>query len=191
MSALTLAAALINALPDPAAEIELRHRMAREAFERGRACGLSEGYVEAIADVKAAQHAIYGVLARHHEVSERRWHVCCRPCRLRGHRSGCPDCENRTSRTFSQPHPADSSGDVTARALAAWEPSGMPPAGMLHLGGPAVHHHRCERTCREYRPGWYTPAEAAGILATLPGDYASAIEELRAQAAITSGRTAA
>jgi len=44
--------------------------------------------------------------------------------------------------------------------------------------------------CYAYEPGWYTPAEAVAIIATLPGDYAAILKELRAQAG-AAGKAAA
>lgn len=44
--------------------------------------------------------------------------------------------------------------------------------GKVWLAGPTVHYrHRCAGACFAYEPGWYTPEDAAAILATLPGDY--------------------
>jgi hypothetical protein len=41
------------------------------------------------------------------EVEACRWHLCCRRCRLAGHRAGCPDCEDRARETFGQSHRDD------------------------------------------------------------------------------------
>ena len=41
----------------------------------------------------------------------------------------------------------------------------------MWLAGPVVHYHQCNAACYSYKPGWYTPAEAAAIMATLPGSY--------------------
>jgi hypothetical protein len=41
------------------------------------------------------------------EVEARRWHVCCRRCRLSGHRLGCEDCEDRVRETFGRLHRDD------------------------------------------------------------------------------------
>jgi hypothetical protein len=56
------------------------------------------------------------------------------------------------------------------------------PAMRVWLGGPPVHHHACTAACRAYRPGPYSPADAAAILTTLPGDYAAEIASLQARA---------
>jgi hypothetical protein len=53
-------------------------------------------------------------------------------------------------------------------------------AGRVWLAGPVVHRHSCSAACRAYRPGWYLPADAARILATLPGGHAAEIARLRA-----------
>jgi hypothetical protein len=73
-----------------------------------------------------------------------------------------------------------------ARVRASWLAQGLglgPGPGWIHLSGAVVHYrHACQPACHAYEPGWYTPAEAAAILATLPGDYAEAIASLRAMA---------
>jgi hypothetical protein len=170
------------------------HAAEREGFERGRTLGHDEGFAQAERDMAQRWQEVARPVARggpaHGEIEAARWHVCCRPCRLGGHRRGCADCEDRTRETYGQPHPADSSGDMTDRARASWEPYGLPPPGLVHLGGRVVHHHICTPACDAYAPGWYTPQAAAAILETLPGDYAEAIASLLASAG-TSGRRAA
>ncbi|HUZ29930.1 MAG TPA: hypothetical protein VMU90_11850 [Solirubrobacteraceae bacterium] len=64
---------------------------------------------------------------------------------------------------FGRPRPGDYTG-APARA----------GSDEVWLAGPVVHHHQCLPACYAYRPGWYTRAEAAAILAALPGDYAGA-----------------
>lgn len=44
------------------------------------------------------------------DVEAARWHLCCRPCRLAGHRAGCTDCEDRNRETFGLPSAADYQG---------------------------------------------------------------------------------
>lgn len=170
------------------------HTAEREALERGRTLGYDEGFAQAAQDMERRWREIARPVARgaptHGEVEAARWHVCCRPCRLGGHRRGCADCEDRSSETYGQPHPADNSGDVAVRARASWEPYGLPLPGLVHLGGRVVHHHICTAACDAYVPGWYTPQAAAAILETLPGDYAEAIASLLASAG-TPGRRAA
>lgn len=51
------------------AEIRYRHQMAREMYARGHERGLNEGYVLAVADVKAIQHGI----VRDAELEALRW----------------------------------------------------------------------------------------------------------------------
>lgn len=51
------------------AEIRYRHQMAREMYAFGHERGLAEGYVLAVADVKAVQHGI----VRDAELEARRW----------------------------------------------------------------------------------------------------------------------
>jgi hypothetical protein len=170
------------------------HAAEREAFERGRTLGYDEGFAQAEQDMERRWQEIARLVARgcpaHGEIEAARWHVCCRPCRLSGHRKGCTDCEDRARETFGQPHPADSSGDIAARARATWEPYGLPLPGLVHLGGRVVHHHTCTAACDAYKPGWYTPQAAAAILERLPGDYAAAIASVLASAR-TPGRRAA
>jgi hypothetical protein len=73
--------------------------------------------------------------------------------------------EPRTRLTFSRAHPAD-------RPVRPWHPSAV------WLGGPPVHHHGCTAPCRKIRPGEYSAADAAAILAGLPGDYSPEIAGL-------------
>jgi hypothetical protein len=105
-------------------EAETRYRLqfardvATEAEARGYERGLAEGYLLAVADLKAFQHG----LVRDAQLERRRWHLCCRRCRLNGHRDGCPDCEDRTRETFSQPLPGEPSSpaEILAAARASW-----------------------------------------------------------------------
>lgn len=89
---------------------------------------------------------------------------------------------------FADPCPGDYPGGSAglAKVRAAWLAAGLdlgPGPGWVHLSGPAVHWHKpCTSACYAYKPGWYTAADAAAILATLPGDYADTIASLRATA---------
>jgi hypothetical protein len=78
-------------------------RLTREAAE-------AEGYARAIADVKAAQHGVAGVLRELADGEAARWHLCCPACRRDGHRAGCRDCEARSRETFAAPMPGDYPG---------------------------------------------------------------------------------
>jgi hypothetical protein len=101
-----LAVELVAALPDPAAELELWRVLCREADQRGYERGHRDGYLQAVADIKRAQHqAVDGL-----DTWLTRWRVCCRPCRLSGHREGCANCQARTQATFAEPHPDDFTG---------------------------------------------------------------------------------
>jgi hypothetical protein len=187
----TLISELLDAMPDPQAVDEYWRRICREmtaqaaadGYERGQA----DGYLRAVADFKSFQQdAVRDAL-----LERRRRHLCCRRCRLDGHRDGCPDCQDRTRETFGQAFPGEPApAEIRARALASWEPYGLPPAGMVGLGGPVVHHHACTPACYAHEPGWYTAAEAIAVIQTLPGNYAAVLAELHAQAA-ASRRTAA
>jgi len=64
----------------------------RQGYAAGAAGQFDAGYAAAIADVKAAQHALPDHLNGQHEAQERRWV-------LRG--------ETRTRATFAGTHPAD------------------------------------------------------------------------------------
>lgn len=88
---------------DPAAEARYRAVLARESFAAGYAEGLADGAVGAAAAIKAAQHGCYA----NAQLEARRWHVCCKECRRRGHRDGCTRCEDRDRETFGEPHPDD------------------------------------------------------------------------------------
>jgi hypothetical protein len=184
---------LLSAIPDEEAITRYWSKICREMTEQTAAAeyerGMREGYLLAVADFKAFQHGI----VKDAEAERRRWHLCCRRCRLEGHRDGCPDCQDRTRETFGQPFPGEpDSAELVARATASWEPFGLPPPGMVHVAGPVVHHHACTAACRAYKPGWYAPADAAAIIETLPGNYAEVLAGLRAQAGVTTpGKAAA
>ena len=70
---------------------------------------------------------------------------------------------------FADPRPGDYQGG----------PLPLERPGEVWLAGPEVHYHKCVPACRAYSHGWYSPAEAAGILERLPGDYAAHIARLR------------
>jgi hypothetical protein len=190
---LTPISELLDAMPDVEAVDEHWRRICQEMvaetaaseYERGRA----DGYLAAVADFKRAQHQAVDDLDSYLN----RWHICCRPCRLGGHREGCPGCEARTRDTFGEAYPGDRTpAEILAAARASWEPLGLGPGpGWVHLGGPVVHHHRCKQVCYQHKPGWYTIADAIAIIETLPGNYAENLAELRTQAAAAPGRTAA
>lgn len=111
---MTDAAALLEAMPDPAAVDEHWRRICRQmvtaasaaAYERG----LHEGYLLAVADLKAWQQGV----VRDARQERRRWHLCCPRCRLAGHRDSCRDCEDRTRETFGRPVPGDFPGESRA-----------------------------------------------------------------------------
>jgi hypothetical protein len=85
------------------AQLELRLEAYREGWQDGARDQYSAGYAAAVGDMKSAQHAVLPEL----QLEIRRWHVCCRSCRLGGHRDGCTRCEDRTRQTFSNPHSDD------------------------------------------------------------------------------------
>ena len=87
---------------DLSAERQLWERLIDEAWRDGYRAALGQlaeaeagGYARAVADVKAAQHALPHHLRGLREIEERRWIV-------RG--------EQRTRKTFGNPHPADYPG---------------------------------------------------------------------------------
>jgi hypothetical protein len=106
----TAAAALLEAMPDPAAVDEHWRRICREMVTKAAAAeyerGLHEGYLLAVADLKAWQHGV----VQDAEQERRRRHLCCPRCRLAGHRNGCRDCETRTRETFGEPMAGDFPG---------------------------------------------------------------------------------
>jgi hypothetical protein len=70
--------ALLDALPNPAAEIELRHQVAREAYRGGRCDGWREGYDAAMREMtqwwtEVARPASRGGIITHQELEVRRW----------------------------------------------------------------------------------------------------------------------
>ena len=97
-------AALVEALPDPATEIEYRRRLCREAYERGRARGAAEEHGRQLEDEAQCRREMAALVpgarpgsrsVSFKEVDRCRWIV-------RG--------EERTRATFGQPHPDDFPG---------------------------------------------------------------------------------
>jgi hypothetical protein len=87
---------------DLSAERQLWERLIDAAWRDGYRAALGQlaeaearGYARAIADVKAAQHALYNHLRRVRELEDGRWIV-------RG--------QQRTRKTFGRPHPNDFTG---------------------------------------------------------------------------------
>jgi hypothetical protein len=76
-------------------QLALRLDAWREGYDAGAAGQFEAGYAAAIADVKAAQHGLYNHLRRCRETEDGRWIV-------RG--------QQRTRKTFGNPHPADYPG---------------------------------------------------------------------------------
>jgi hypothetical protein len=101
---------LLAAIPDAGAVDEYWRRTCQDMvtvaaaaeYERGQV----DGYLLAIADVKAFQHGA----VKDAQLERRCWHLCCRRCRLSGHRDMCCDCQERVRATFGQPHPHDYPG---------------------------------------------------------------------------------
>jgi hypothetical protein len=99
---------LLSAIPDAGAVDEYWLRICKDMVTETAAAehkrGFQVGYLAAIAEFKRAQHQAVNDL----DTWLNRWHVCCRPCRLRGHhRDGCADCQARTRATFGEAHPDD------------------------------------------------------------------------------------
>jgi hypothetical protein len=101
---------IVAHIPDLAVEAEYRRQLCREVGSDAYARGYRDGYerrarvleVEWPQVVKPALDA-----PDHTEAERRRWHVCCRRCRLDGHRRECLRCEDRTRETYGDPHPDD------------------------------------------------------------------------------------
>lgn len=145
------------------------YREGWQAAELAHAADYDAGYVDGLLGLKHAQHDAVEAA----KLDALRWGP-------RGHEH------------YSDPRLSDAGrGEATHRAAAAWEPYGLPPPGMVHLSGSVVHHHQCQPVCHQYAPGWYSPAEAAGVLARLPGNYAETIAELRAMASAPHRKGAA
>jgi len=89
--------------------LELAVDWARHARADAYEAGWSAGRLDLIADEKRAQMGIARAL-RDSAPPPFQWHVCCRACRLGGHRPGCRSCEDRTRETFGEPHPDDYRG---------------------------------------------------------------------------------
>jgi hypothetical protein len=113
----TMAAALAEALPDPLTEIAYRSKIAREAFDAGRAAGRAEEHERQLAEEAQRRREMAslapGARGRRFvtsaEIERCRWIV-------RG--------EQRTRRTFAYPHPADfppDTSDAATSRQARWE----------------------------------------------------------------------
>jgi hypothetical protein len=84
------------------------------AGDRDGAEAVHEWYAEQDRDIAAA---LAGRPSPARTAAARaRWHVCCRPCRLAGHRDGCAGCEDRARETFGAPHSGDYPGAVSKAA---------------------------------------------------------------------------
>lgn len=104
------------------AELAARTAARAEGFAAGAAQAAAQwqaGYVAACAALKAAQHGLVDVFRGVAETQAARWHVCCRRCRLAGHRTGCRDCQARARVTFGEPMPGDYTGGPVAWLPAA------------------------------------------------------------------------
>jgi ribosome-binding ATPase YchF (GTP1/OBG family) len=94
-------AALVAAMPDPAAETELRRQLAREAYELGHSAGWREGREALLREQELAARVATGLIEAiaagptFAEMEARRWTV-------RG--------EPRTRSAFGEPHPDDFTG---------------------------------------------------------------------------------
>ncbi len=75
--ALSAVAALLDAMPDPRAEVELRRQLCREAYERGRADGWRAGYERGARLLEATWPAVSATVTAggpsHAELEARRW----------------------------------------------------------------------------------------------------------------------
>lgn len=119
------------------------------AAELAHADDYERGYYDGVMSLKLAQHDAHRLT----EIEAGRWS-------LRG--------EPRTRQSFGKPHRDDFPGDPHRPAPRPW------------LAGPEVHsRHACTAVCYAYKPGFYSPQDAAAILEQLPGDYADEIARLR------------
>jgi hypothetical protein len=91
---------------DHGAEIRMRQQLSAEVGQRRYQEGRSAGYLQAVAEIKRAQHQAVDDL----DLYLTRWHVCCGPCRRTGHQPGCTRCQARPRATFGEIHPDDFTG---------------------------------------------------------------------------------
>lgn len=99
-------------IPDPALEVAYRAQLAAEAYQAGHDDGRRDG----IADTIAWYKRLLANTVADARLEGSRWHLCCKPCRLNGHRDGCGRCEDRDRETFSLPHPDDFQAVLSERA---------------------------------------------------------------------------
>lgn len=105
---------------DRDAELSARLAARREGYDEGARLAAEQwqaGYAAAVADAKAADRGLVGVLARLGDAEVRRWE-------LRG--------EARTREKFALPHPSDYRGGPVA-----WAPGWAPGSGTAPLRGAA------------------------------------------------------
>jgi len=91
---------------DHEAEIRMRQQLSAEIGQRRYEEGRSAGYLQAVAEIKRAEHQVVDDL----DLYLTRWHVCCGPCRRTRHQPGCTGCQARTQVTFGEIHPDDFTG---------------------------------------------------------------------------------
>lgn len=103
--------ALAAADPGPVVTLATARAWAVHTAADAAEAAESAGYLAAVADIKAVHRDLADTWGRM-APDFNPWHVCCRECRRRGHRTGCRSCEDRTRATFSQPHPDDWTGSA-------------------------------------------------------------------------------
>lgn len=93
-------------LADPDAEIKLLRQLAAESYR----AGVDDGRRAGIADTIDWYKRLLVNTVADARLEQRRRHVCCGPCRRRGHRDGCTRCEDRDRATFGAAHSDDFRG---------------------------------------------------------------------------------
>lgn len=88
---------------NPGAEAAYRHQLAAEMYRAGVEDGRRAGITETIGWYK---RLLTNTVADA-RLERRRWHVCCKRCRLAGCRDGCTRCEDRDRGSYHLPHPDD------------------------------------------------------------------------------------
>lgn len=98
----------LDLIADPAAEIELRRQLGREAYQAGYDDGYAAG---AVAMAEAYKRGLKNTYASA-RLYAARYTVLCRSCRDSGPRDGCTRCEVRDRETYGKPHTDDFQGQA-------------------------------------------------------------------------------
>lgn len=137
---------------------EREHAAERRGFDRGHRQGRAEGYEAGYLRACAEVKQVNAGLVGALELDLRRWPPAGRAAYGRPRRDDYPGGQ------FAMEH-----------------------AGQVWLAGPVVHRGGgCTDACRAIAPGWYSAAQAASVLRTLPHDYADEIARLGGPAEVAA-----